>query len=234
MMPIEQSRIDANWRAIVVELDAPRPGRVERALREVGVPSDITRVMAATPALRRSWFAAVFAVAVIGLLVAGAADPHDAFFTLAVLAPLVPVAGVAMAFGPSSDPAHEIELATPSKGLRLVLVRAATVQAVATVVLGAVSLLSPVAVTTSLAWMLPSFGLTLLTVALMAAVTPRRAATAAAVGWVTTIVVASRRFDDRLDAFGPATQVSALVVAGMALVMLQQRRVRFDLLREEA
>ncbi len=173
MKPVEQSRIDANWRAITIELDAPRPGLVERALRSVGLPSDVTRVILATPALRRSWFAAVFVVVVIGLLVAGAEQPRDAFFNLAVLAPLVPLAGIAMAYGQASDPAHEIELATPSKGLRLLIIRAATVQGIATVLLGLVSLATPVGAMTSLAWVLPSLGLTAITLALVAVLSPR-------------------------------------------------------------
>ncbi len=234
MMPVEQSRIDANWRAITIELDAPRPGRVERCLQALGVPSDITRVMLATPALRRSWFAAVFVVAVIGLLVAGAEQPRDAFFNLAVLAPLVPVAGIAMAYGPSSDPAHEIELATPSKGLRLLLIRAATVQAVATVLLGLVSLASPIETSISVAWMLPSLGLSAVTVALMAVLSPRRAAAVSSVSWVLLMLVASRRMDDRLDVFAGPTQMLAVVVAAGALMILHQQRARFDLLRDRS
>ncbi len=231
MMPVERSRIEANWRAITIELDAPRPGRLEGVLRTIGIPSEVTRVMLATAALRRSWFTAMFVVAVIGLLVAGSEQPRDAFFNLAVLAPLVPVAGIAMTYGASSDPAHEIELATPSKGLRLLLIRAATVQGVATVLLGLVSLASPIDATTSLAWMLPSFGLTSITLVLMAVLSPRRATALAAVGWTVCMVIAGRRLDDRLDVFGATTQVASVVVVGAALLVLRQQRDRFDLMR---
>ncbi len=234
MTPVEPSRIDANWRAIVIELDAPHPGVIERMMRSVGVPSEVTRIMAATPALRRSWFAAVFVVAVIGLLVAGAEQPRDSFFTLAVLAPLVPVVGIALAYGPSNDPAHEIELATPSKGLRLLLIRAATVQTVSTAVLASVSLLSPIPVLASLGWMLPSLGLTAATIALMAVAPPRRAASIAAVVWVALMLVASRGFDERLDVFGLAAQLAGVTVVVAGLVFVRWQRERFEYLRAGA
>ena len=54
--PVDQARIDANWRAITIELDAPTPSRVERLLRAVGLPARVTRLVVATPALRRAWY----------------------------------------------------------------------------------------------------------------------------------------------------------------------------------
>lgn len=232
MTPIDQTRIDANWRAIRIELDAPTPGVVERTLRACGLPSEVTRMMAATPALRRSWFVALFVVATIGLIALGDTQPRDAFFNVALLAPLVPVAGIAMAYSPSNDPAHEIELATPSKGLRLLLVRAATVQAVTTLVLGGVSLLMPVTASVSLGWLLPSLGLTSVVLGLMAVMAPRRAAWTGSLGWVGIMLVTSRQFDDRLDAFGPGTQMVASILVVLGLVVVRQQRDRFDLLRD--
>ncbi|MEM1332146.1 MAG: hypothetical protein AAGG08_01700 [Actinomycetota bacterium] len=51
---VDPARLAANWRAVEVELDTPRPPLVERALRRLGVPAAATRVVLATPALRRS------------------------------------------------------------------------------------------------------------------------------------------------------------------------------------
>ncbi len=234
MTPIDQTRIDANWRAIRIELDAPTPGVVERSLRACGLPSEVTRMMAATPALRRSWFVALFVVATIGLIALGDAQPRDAFFNVALLAPLVPVAGIAMAYSPSNDPAREIELATPSKGLRLLLVRAATVQAVTTLVLGGVSLLMPVPALVAISWLLPSLGLTSVVLGLMAVMGPRRAAWTGSLGWVGIMLVTSRQFDDRLDAFGPGTQMIALILVLLGLAAVRRHRERFDLLRDAA
>jgi len=126
---IDPNRVDSNWRAITAELDAPEPGRVEAMLRRLGVPASTTRLIAATPALRRSWYLAIGIPAIVGL---GAAGPGDqaSLFALLTLAPTLPVLGVALAFGPSSDPMYEAQLATPTRGIRLVAIRAATVLAV--------------------------------------------------------------------------------------------------------
>lgn len=231
MIPVSQSRVDANWKAITIELDAPRPGRLERSLRRFGIPSEATRVMAATPALRRSWFVALAIVSVVGLLAAGADQPRDAFFNLAVLAPLVPVIGIALAYGPTSDPAREIELATPSKGLRLLLLRAVTIQALSTVVLGLVSLASPIPVLASLGWMLPSLGVTSIAVVLMTVLAPGRAASVGGGGWLIAMLVAGNRLEHRLDAFGPSTQVLGVFATVVCMGLLYAQRERFDVLQ---
>lgn len=231
MIPVTQSRVDANWQAITIELDAPKPGRLERLLRALGLPSEATRVMAATPALRRAWFVALTLVAAVGLIAAGADRPRDAFFNLAVLAPLVPIIGIAMAYGPSSDPAREIELATPSKGLRLLLLRSATVQTVSTLVLGMVSLASPVSTLAALGWMLPSLGLTSVALALMTVLSPSRAAATAGGSWLVLMIGAGNGFEDRMDAFGLGAQLIALTVAAVSLGYLQARREQLELLR---
>ena len=69
MHPIDQARIDRNWKAITIEIDAPRPGRFEALLRGMGLPAHLSRLVVATPALRRSWFVATGLVMVLGLTV---------------------------------------------------------------------------------------------------------------------------------------------------------------------
>ena len=43
------------------------------------------------------------------------------------LAPVLPVAGVAVAFGPRTDPLHEVAVAAPYSSFRLLLLRSAAV-----------------------------------------------------------------------------------------------------------
>jgi hypothetical protein len=144
MTVIDTARIDANWRAISAELDAPRPARIERLLRAVRVPSHVVRIIVATPALRRSWYLSVIAVVLVGL---GGADPasRDSLFALLVLAPMLPVLGVALAYGSAADPSHEIQLATPTHGLRLVAIRSVTVLVVSIAIVAPLAALSEAA-----------------------------------------------------------------------------------------
>ena len=231
MTVINPARIEANWRAIQIELDAPRPSFTERVLRRVGVPENISRIMAATPALRRSWFAALGLVMFLALTVADPTRPLDSYFPVLFLAPLVPVLGVAMAYGPVADPAHEIGLATPMRGLKLVIIRAATVLAFTTVGLGLVSLVSPAPAAIAFAWLLPSLGLSISALALMTRFTPRRSAFAVGVAWSLAAIVATGAADgDRLALFGPAGQLLAVAAVAGAGTALQLRHTRFDLL----
>lgn len=227
MRPVDQARIDANWRAIAIGLDAPRPPLLERALRRLGVPAHVTRLIAATPALRRAWYVSIVLVAVVGL---GAAEPgdHDSLFALLVLAPLVPVLGVGMAFGAESDPGYEVEMATPTRGVRLVAVRALTVLVVAIAVILVLSVLSPAARPLAAAWLLPALAVTSASVALMTVLSPRRAAAAAGAGWLAAVVVARIAVSDQLAVFGAVGQLVALGCAIVCITCIVARRAAFD------
>ncbi|MCB0995208.1 MAG: hypothetical protein KDB21_08970 [Acidimicrobiales bacterium] len=226
---MRETRLEANWRCIVAELDAPRPARVERTLRAVGIPARMTRVVVATPGLRRAWWVAVGVVALLALGTADAVDRAGSF-TFLLLAPLVPVLGVSLAYGPGADPAHEVTLAAPVRGVRLVLTRAAVVLLTATAVLTLVALLSEADAWVAVAWLLPAVAVTSAALAAATVLQPRRAAAAAAVVWIVAVVVARSAANDPLAAFGATGQLVALAVIPVALAIAIARRHRFDLL----
>jgi hypothetical protein len=224
---IDPARIESNWLAITAELDAPRPAGLERALRRVGVPASVTRLLVSTPSLRRSWYLSIVLVVVVGL---GAAQPDDqgSLFTLLVMAPLLPVLGVAMAYGSGADPSHEIQLATPLRGLRLVALRAATVLVFSIVLVGLLAVMSAAARPMAAAWLLPALAVTTASLAVMTVVPPRRAASLVAVLWIVAVVVARVAVDDPLAAFRIEGQIASAVAAAAGIVVLIARRSRFD------
>lgn len=223
---IDQARIEANWRAITFELDAPMPSRTERALRRVGFSSATARLVAATPALRRSWAAALAAVVFIGLGAAGD-DPNN-ISAMLVLAPLIPVLGVALAYGPSVDPVYEIGLATPMRGLRLLVIRSATVIVVAVSVLAGSVLVSPATNSLAFVWLLPALALTSLAVGAMTFTTPRRAVAGVSVGWALLVFVVQTATADSLAVFGVGMQVASVVAAAVGAVVITRRHEAFD------
>lgn len=232
MHPTDQARIDRNWRAITIELNAPRPGRFEAMLRRVGLPAHLSRLVVATPALRRSWFVATGLVMVLGLTVDAQAG-RAGLLPLLLLAPLLPVMGVSLAYGLEADPAHEASLATPMSGLRLVLTRAATVVAFSVVLLGVVSLIGSTRATgpmMAFSWLLPALGTTAATLALMTVLAPRRAAMCVAMVWVVVVLLARGASGDPLAAFGLMGQVSMSLVAVAGVSLAFVRREHFDLL----
>jgi hypothetical protein len=109
---------------------------------------------------------------------------------LLAVAPLVPVAGVALSYGRHADPLHEIVATSPSGGLRLVLMRTAAVLAVSVPLLTGAGLLLPATdprlpqAPAAAAWLLPGLALTLATLALSGYVGCRTASAVVGGGWL--------------------------------------------------
>ncbi|MGN6574268.1 MAG: zf-HC2 domain-containing protein, partial [Nocardioides sp.] len=114
---VDTPRLDAVWAEILDEVERPRPTLLERCLHGLGVGDATARLVAATPPLRGAWLAGSVLVLVLAL-VSAYADPRGVAVYLAV-APLLPVVGVALVYGPRADPAHEIVAAAPHPQLRL-------------------------------------------------------------------------------------------------------------------
>lgn len=226
---IDPARLERNWQAITFELDAPAPSRLERFVRRLGLPARLTRVALATPSLRRAWFVAIGVVMTVALISGDAANRENILGFL-VIAPLIPVLGVSFAYGVEADPAHEIGVATPMRGLTLVLTRAAVILSVSAVLLTVSAALNPASGLWAVAWLLPSVALTFTSLALSTWLPPRKAAAATAGTWLFGLLLVRGAATDRLAAFTPPGQAFAVFVAVVAFAVLWQRRDRFDVL----
>ncbi|MET8459137.1 MULTISPECIES: zf-HC2 domain-containing protein [Streptomyces] len=228
----DPAALDAGWERLDAELDAPRPGWFEGLLVWCGVGDGTARLLAATPVLRRSWFGAVAAVLVTTFLVAFSAGAVERPALFLALAPLLPLAGVAVAYGPVMDPTYEMAVVAPVHGFRLLMIRTVAVLVVALGVNGLASLAMPGYGLTALAWLLPGLALTTAGLALTPRLGPVGGPVAVAAVWVALLVLASaeRGADAPLAPFTAAGQgVSAglvLVGAGFLFVF----RDRFDVL----
>src|SRR4051812_41207189 len=67
--------VEPGWARVDAALDAPVPGPVERILLALGVPDHTARLLAATPALRGSWLAAVALTLALTAVVAQILEP---------------------------------------------------------------------------------------------------------------------------------------------------------------
>lgn len=222
-------RLASNWDAIVGEISAPPRSHLERVLLALKVPEPTARLMAATPVLRWAWLAAV---ALVLLLAASAGakewEPGDQIAIFLALAPMVPVVGVALAYGPQSDRAHEVTVAAPLSGLRLILLRTLTVVVAAAVLSGLSVLTSPTKGWLQLAWLLPALATTTTALALGTRVGIRRAAIGVGLSWLTLVVVVAQVKRDATAPFGAVGQWSAATVTAVAVVMLLVGRRRLD------
>jgi hypothetical protein len=161
---LEPDRLERMWSAIcdVVEVPSPRPA--ERQLWRIGVSEPTARLIVTTPAARLPWIASMFGCLLFAVVASHAVGSGAAPFL--VVAPLVPVAGVAWSFSRSRDPLWEIGLATPSGGLRLTLIRSLAVLATSILCASAVSAVVPWVGWSAFGWLLPALALTSATLAL--------------------------------------------------------------------
>ncbi|SFO16537.1 Putative zinc-finger, partial [Streptomyces sp. cf124] len=184
---VPPAEISAGWARLDAALDAPRPGPVESLLVRLGVADHTARLLAATPVLRRSWLGAVVLTLLLAVGVGVAASP----LLLLATAPLLPLAGVAVSFGPALDPTYETAVVAPMHTFRLLMVRTVAVLATTTALSALASLALPSFGLAALGWLLPALALTSTGVALTARLGPVLAPVLVGTGW-TALVVLSR------------------------------------------
>ncbi len=225
---VPELRLEENLAAITVELDAPKRGFVERIMTRIGMPEHVARLMAATPVMRRSWYLASFLVLFFGLAAANPDGNTGSLVFFLALAPIVPVLGVGLAYGPGIDPAHDMTVATPISGFRLLLLRSISVLATSVVFGGVASLLGSTQEGLEIVgWLLPSLALTTITLALSSVINTRAAAAVTAAGWLTVVSIVANAAAE-LTMFGAPAQVAYLVVALGAAAVVYARRSAFD------
>lgn len=211
--------IDRMWTGTARRIDAPRRSWFERLATAVGVPPHLARVAGVTPTLRASYLLAVAAVSSLAALMAYTrAGPA----TFVVAAPLVSVGGVAVAFSATDRQVRELESSTAFGGLRLLLVRTATVVAASMGICAMAALLLPDLGVETVAWFLPALALASATLAVSTRTTPRNAAAVVAVGYLIAVLAIEANVPADLrptsESIGPL--VAPLQVASLALLLL--------------
>ena len=222
---VDRDRLDAIFAGISYCLDSPGRGRIERFLRMLRVRPDTARLLAATPLMGASWIGSV--VLVLGFGVAAAVTDSNASVFL-VIAPLAPVAGVAVAFSRTAEPALQVVKAAPYSLFRLLMIRSLAV--IITTGVGALVVSpfvqgAPVSVA---AWLLPALALTSLTIAASGHLDSRIAAAGVVGGWVVAVLVA--RADTGVVAlFRAPSQAACAGLVVVALLVAWRGRDRFGL-----
>lgn len=228
---VDETRLAANLSAVKVEVDAPRAPLLARALGRLGVAERNIPLVTATPALRRSWLAAVLVALLFAINAASGSNAAgiERIVGFLTVAPLIPLLGVALAFGRGVDPTHEIVIAAPIDTYRVFLIRTASVLTISTAILLAASVLVPAGGLARVAWMLPAVAVTIATMALATRIEPRLAAGVIAATWITIVVVVSQAIDPAAM-FGPTTQFLSSATRVAATIVFLRRRRRLDLI----
>lgn len=186
------SDLDRVWFDIVDELDRPPATIGQRIAVRAGAPEHIVRLLASAPGLRWPWLAVVAMCALGALAIAAASkDPSTGRLPFLIVAPLLPLGGVALGYGPSFDPAHELALASPYGSGRLALVRAVSAAAATIPMVAVVGVLLPEVGWQAAAWLAPALALSSLTLALSRRVALRSAALVVGGAWVALVIGAA-------------------------------------------
>lgn len=220
-----ERRLDALWERVDSEIDGAPRGLPERLLVRLGIPDHLARLLSVTPSLRLSWLSAVAVVLLAAAWTARFQDVAAAPLILLILAPLVPVAGVAVAYGPGVDPAYEVTVVAPLSGLRLTLLRTAAVLASAVPISVAAALVAGDTATRAAGWLLPSLALTVLVLCLQLRLGPVAAPTLVAGGWVGLVAGAEMLPGGGTPAAG---QLGCLLAAVLTSGWLWVGRDRFE------
>ncbi|MGV9816483.1 zf-HC2 domain-containing protein [Streptomyces cellulosae] len=225
--------LDDGWERLDAELDAPRPGLLESLLLRLGVRDHTARLLAATPALRRSWLGAVSAVLLLTVAVTAGRRPT----LFLALAPLLPLAGVALSYGPRMDPTYEMAVVAPMHGFRLLMIRTVAALTAGLGLNGLATLALPGYGLPALSWLLPALALTATALALSARLGPVLAPALTGGGWAALLVTADAvrsGTHETLAPFTAAGQGVSAAVAVLAAGLLVLLRDRFDLSRDSA
>nr|WP_246220878.1 zf-HC2 domain-containing protein [Phytoactinopolyspora mesophila] len=203
----------------------PAQGRIRRgtAIRALRM------LLASGPAARGPWLLATLmtlALAVgLELTVGGTGLFGSTAPVLLLLAPVLPVLGVAVSYGSGLDDAYEVIATTPSGGLRLLLIRTAAVLAVTVPATVAAGLLADIG--WSVTWLLPGLTLTVLTLLLGTSIGIGHAAAVIGSGWA-VVVVSDIISDTGLTLLTETATAAWLAALGLGATAVVFRREAFN------
>jgi hypothetical protein len=241
---VDAERLARNRSVLLVRAAIGDGGRVRRLLCRCGAPDHVLRLLAATPSLRGSWLLSVMAVLAVvageaaavryGLIpaggpvrLAGYRDP-EVLAPFLLVAPLLVLAGVAVAFLPMFDPACRLAVAAPFSGFTLLLARAVSALAAALVPVTAAAFLLPGPGWLPAALLLPSLALSAFALAAATLVTPRAAAVTSGILWTAPVLLLASAHDPLLIV-RPNAQFACAAVLCACAVVLCLRHDRFEL-----
>ena len=224
----DPAAVGAGWTRLDAELDAPRPGLVEALLVRLGLAAHTARLLACTPGLRRSWLTAVGFTLAVSTVAAHLARSMTVPISLLAIAPLLPLIGVAISFGPRVDPSYELAVVAPLHTFRLLLLRCAAVLSATTVLTGLASIAAPEYGAVVLGWLVPSLALTVLSLALTPRLGPVAAPFAVGAGWLALLAGTVHLATGESVLFTAAGQAVLAAGAAAAAMALWTVRAAFD------
>lgn len=218
---VDTSVLDLAWAGIRDAVESPPQPLVVRLARRCGLDEPTSVLLAATATLRTAWLAgALVALGFATFAAAWAGESGIAPFLL--VAPMVPVLGVAAAYGPHGDPLESLVATAPYGRTRLILARTLAVLVTALPFTFLLALTLPGPDWLAAAWLGPALALVPITMAVSSFLGPRNGAAFVALAWCGVVALSTRT----MPATWPVEATQQLVylgLAGAAVVVLVVR-----------
>jgi len=212
------------WSGIRDAVQSPPQPLAVRMARRLGLSEPASILLAATASLRTAWLAGAF-VALGFATVAVALSGKDLIAPFLLVAPMVPVLGVAAAYGPYDDPLESLVATAPYGRSRLIMVRTLAVLVSVLPITALLGLLLPGRLWLAAAWLGPALTLIPVLLALSSFVGPRIGVAVVAIAWSGMVLLSVRD----LPATWPveaSQQLAYLVLAVVSGVVLAVRARR--------
>lgn len=218
---VDTPMLDQTWTSILEVVESPELPFPARLARRLGVTEPTSILLGSTASLRTAWISSAF-VALAFAVTAVYWSGGGALAPFLLVAPLVPVLGVAAAYGPNEDPLESLIVTAPYGRTRLILLRTLGVLVSVLPFAIGVGLFVPGPVWLAVAWLGPALALVPVMMALSSFVGPRIGAAVVTIGW-SAMVLPSVRV---VPATWPVELNQQLVYAGLAAISMAVLFVR--------
>lgn len=223
---VDQAARSRAWSGIRDTVQSPPQPLAIRLARRLGVSEPASILLAATASLRTAWLAGAFVA--LGFATAAVALSGNGFIApFLLVAPMVPVLGVAAAYGPHEDPLESLVATAPYGRSRLILLRSFAVLVSVLPITALLGLLLPGPLWLAAAWLGPALALVPVLLALSSFVGPRIGGAVISIAWCGVVLLSVRRLPATwpVEASQQLTYL-ALAVTACAVLAVRTRRDR--------
>ena len=215
---VDQPMLESAWSSILETVESPELPLPARVARRLGVSEPTSILLGATASLRTAWLSSAFVA--LGFAVGAVYwSGGGALAPFLLVAPLVPVLGVAAAYGPHEDPLESLIVTASYGRTRLILLR--TLGVLGSVLPFAVvaGLFVPGPVWIAVAWLGPAVALVPVMMATSSFVGPRVGAAVVTLAWAGVVLPTVRVLPPTWPVEAEQ-QLAYAALAGISLVVL--------------
>ncbi len=220
---VEAPALDLVWDRIENVVLRPEQPAPVRAARKIGLTEPASVLLTASASLRTAWLSSA-AVALGFAIIASRFNDGGVLWPFLVVAPLLPVVGVAVSYDHAAESLETLISTSPYGRQRLILVRTIAVLITSLPPAFLVSLLLPGPLWVAAAWLGPALTMIPVLLAIAAFVGPRAAAAVVAMLWSGLVLGATRHLPETWPVEAERQLVFALLAAVACAVLAVRAR----------